>query len=673
MADSLQTAATDLRGSATFDEALSIFREVLQPGCGRPTNATEVVAGPDRIAFTATMIQALDGPPTLRICVANIVTGDMQVVSFGPNLDLTPRFSPDGTRLAFRSDRAAAGNFQVYVIDLSSGMTEAAPTVSGWVESLDFSPDGKRLLVVVADHGADVAGAQGAKASKQMSNAPLPAWMPSVETGGDNSRRRSAWIIDLTERRAQQVSPAKSNVWEACWLGNDAIAAVVSAGGSEEDWYQAHLERIDVTTGASSVLYRPRDQLGGLSGAPDGRHVAIVEAVCSDRGLCAGQLLIIDAATQQAHAIDTLQTDVTHTVWRNSSELVISGVRNLESVVANVDANKGTTKDCWHSDALASLNPTYPAAQPQSEHGFVMAVQGYCEPTRIVRGADGDLRTIVSFRHRGTEKIVSKLRPVQPYAWTAPDGMEMHGWLMRGAGSGPAPLIMEVHGGPIWRWSPFFLGRTAYHAMLIERGFALFWPNPRGSSGRGQDFARSVVGDMGGADMQDCLSGLDRLVADGIADPKRLGVIGGSYGGFMTTWLVTQDDRFSAAVAVAPVTNWISQHLTSNIPCFDSFCLGGNYADSGGSYYSRSPVMFADRVGTPVLSICGALDRCTPPGQAREFHNALLQSGATSTLVTYPQEGHGARTFPAMVDYAARVVDWFECHLRAPRMSPERQ
>ena len=224
---------------------------------------------------------------------------------------------------------------------------------------------------------------------------------------------------------------------------------------------------------------------------------------------------------------------------------------------------------------------------------------------------------------------------------------------------------MEIHGGPIWRWSPFFLARTAYHAMLIERGYALFWPNPRGSSGRGQSFARSVVGDMGGADMRDCLSGLDRLVADGIADPERIGVMGGSYGGFMTTWMVTQDERFSAAIAVAPVTHWISQHLTSNIPCFDSVCLGGNYADSGGSYHARSPVMFAHRVRTPVLSVCGALDRCTPPGQAREFHNALAQSGATSTLVTYPQEGHGARTFPAMVDYAARVVDWFEAHMGA--------
>jgi len=222
---------------------------------------------------------------------------------------------------------------------------------------------------------------------------------------------------------------------------------------------------------------------------------------------------------------------------------------------------------------------------------------------------------------------------------------------------------MEIHGGPIWRWSPMFLGRSAYHAMLAERGYAFFWPNPRGSSGRGQAFAASVVGDMGGADTHDYLSGLDQLVADGIADPQRLGVMGGSYGGFMTSWLITQDPRFGAAIPVSPVTNWLSQHLTSNIPHFDTFCLGSHYTVLSGKHYSRSPVLFAHRVRTPTLNICGALDRCTPPGQAREFHAALKENGVESVLVTYPQEGHGVRTFPAMIDYAARVVSWFETHL----------
>jgi dipeptidyl aminopeptidase/acylaminoacyl peptidase len=206
--------------------------------------------------------------------------------------------------------------------------------------------------------------------------------------------------------------------------------------------------------------------------------------------------------------------------------------------------------------------------------------------------------------------------------------------------------------------------------MLLKRGYAAFFPNPRGSSGRGRDFIRQVVGDMGGADTQDYLSGLDHLVKQGIADPIRLGLTGVSYGGFMTSWLLTQDSRFAAAVPVAPVTNHVTGHLISNIPHFVKLFLADTYTNPAGKYFERSPIMHAHKVKTPTLNICGALDRCTPAEEAVQFHNALLEQGVKSVLVTYPEEGHGVRKFPAAIDYAARVVAWFEEHMPADRQAP---
>ncbi len=170
---------------------------------------------------------------------------------------------------------------------------------------------------------------------------------------------------------------------------------------------------------------------------------------------------------------------------------------------------------------------------------------------------------------------------------------------------------------------------------------------------------------MGGADTHDCLSGVDHLVDRGIADPARLGVTGGSYGGFMTSWLITQDKRFAAAVPIAPISNWVSEHLISNIPYFVSMSLADLYTNPVGKYFQRSPIMYAHQVTTPTLSICGALDRCTPPEEAMQFHNALLENGVESVLVTYPEEGHGIRKFPAAIDYAARVVGWFQKYMPA--------
>jgi dipeptidyl aminopeptidase/acylaminoacyl peptidase len=168
---------------------------------------------------------------------------------------------------------------------------------------------------------------------------------------------------------------------------------------------------------------------------------------------------------------------------------------------------------------------------------------------------------------------------------------------------------------------------------------------------------------MGGADTYDLLSGLDHLVKQGIADPGRLGVSGRSYGGFMTAWLITQDSRFAAAVAVSPATNQVTEHLVSNIPHFVATFLADSYTRPRGKYYERSPIVHARKAKTPTMNICGALDRCTPPEEAVQFHRALQENGVASILVTYPEEGHGVRNWPAAIDFAARVVGWFEEHM----------
>jgi dipeptidyl aminopeptidase/acylaminoacyl peptidase len=204
----------------------------------------------------------------------------------------------------------------------------------------------------------------------------------------------------------------------------------------------------------------------------------------------------------------------------------------------------------------------------------------------------------------------------------------------------------------------------AWTPLLVSQGYAVLNPNPRGSSGRGQEFARHVFGDMGGADTHDFLSGIDALVERGVADPDSIAVMGGSYGGYMAAWLVTQDSRFAAAIPISPVTDWYSQHFTSNIPFFDALFLDGDPEAPGDNFHARSPVAHASKVRSPCLNIAGALDRCTPPGQAEEFHRALLEHGVESQLLIYPQEGHGVRAFPAVIDVCTRILDFLGAHLR---------
>jgi dipeptidyl aminopeptidase/acylaminoacyl peptidase len=171
---------------------------------------------------------------------------------------------------------------------------------------------------------------------------------------------------------------------------------------------------------------------------------------------------------------------------------------------------------------------------------------------------------------------------------------------------------------------------------------------------------------MGGADTHDYLSGIDAMIERGIADPARIGTMGVSYGGFMSAWLVTQDQRFKAAVAGSPVTEWYSFTFTTNIPRWGLWFLdNADPEETGNQVHTRSPVMHASKARTPTLLTAGAKDRCTPVGQAREFYQALIGHGVDSELVIYPGEGHGVRQFPAVTDYLTRLVTWFERYMPA--------
>lgn len=653
----------DIRETDLYREAEGIYRTLRQPGTGRITDAAEVHVSPDgrHAVFAGMLADSLQGVAPTRICTMDLACAETRVLTFGPNSDRLPKFSPDGRQIAFLSDRHRGGDSQLHLLDVVSGVARAAPAVQGWVEYLHWSPDGGRVLLGVAGHGADIAGRQGAMTSQQV-GPDVPSWVPSVEIGNESYRWRSVWVYEVSRDRVQRITDAMSNIWEAVWCGNEALAAVMSPGPGEGLWYSAGLYVIPLDTGTCRQVYRPKDQLGWVAVTPSGTRLAVVEAACSDRLSVTGDLLLIDVTDGTVRRVDTRGVDITHTEWRTDRHLLLAGQRGLEMVVSLYQATSDEFTELWVSSDV-STGEHVRVSGLGAEGDCVLVSESFLRPPEIAVIRQGEYRAVKSFDVADSMASI-RTQGVERIAWHAPDGLEIQGWLLRPTSNGPHPLIMNVHGGPVSLWRPSWLGRrSAQLLMLLERGYALFFPNPRGSAGRGQAFARRVMGDMGGADTHDYLSGLDYLVAQGIADPKRLGVTGTSYGGFMTAWLITQTERFAAAVAVAPFTNCVSEHLISNIGQWVKLFLADAYTNANGKYFHRSPIMHACKVKTPTLNICGALDRCTPPEEAAQFHSALLENGVKSVLVIYPEEGHGVRKWPAVIDYSARVVSWFQEHM----------
>jgi dipeptidyl aminopeptidase/acylaminoacyl peptidase len=276
----------------------------------------------------------------------------------------------------------------------------------------------------------------------------------------------------------------------------------------------------------------------------------------------------------------------------------------------------------------------------------------------------GGPRRVTSLNAEAAEPL--RVADWERVTWSGRDGLELEGLLARPRESdGPLPLVALVHGGPTGSWSWQFAPYRGTSLLLADAGYAVFLPNPRGSAGRGQEFARANLGDMGGEDLQDILAGVEALVEAGVADGDRVGIMGGSYGGFMSAWATTQTDRFAASIPQACVSNWLSFHNTTNIGRFDVLFLDSDPYDPEGEYPRRSPVYHASRCRTPTLVMHGEADLCTPIGQAHELYQALVEAGCETELVIYPREGHGWLEYDHQVDSWNRVRDWFDKHLSA--------
>jgi dipeptidyl aminopeptidase/acylaminoacyl peptidase len=661
----------DLWKSPEYAAVAEHVRRLHEPAFGRPHHVTDLVTTPDasRIVVTGSVYDELEGLP--RTALYEVRDGALRALTSGGGSAKAGRFAPDGSSLAFLSDRAKAEVFQLYLLaDGELGEAQAAPAVPGTVEFLAWSPDGTRILLGVAGLGAEVADAQGSGTAGSGESG-LPSWYPQVEAGTPEDAWRSLWLYAPASGELAKVSPDGLNVWEAGWSGPGHVLAITSEQPGEDDWYSAVLSRLDISTGEVTELLRSDVQLGLPAGTPDGSRAAVVEAVCSDRWIVAGDLILLDLVAGTRCAVDTAGTDVTAVQWIDGTRLGYIGQRHLDCVAGIAHAGEGPLPETITGKELAASPQSWaswfnPAGAFTSDGRIVVVRDDYDLPQQVAIVGTGADQVLASLAHAGTDYIRSVAGSATNVSWSAPDGTAIEGVLCAPPGAGPFPLVLNVHGGPIGAYQRNWTMHDYAVPLLVSRGYAVLLPNPRGSSGRGREFAAAVVGDMGGADTHDYLSGIDAMIERGIADPARIGTMGVSYGGYMSAWLVTQDQRFKAAVAGSPVTEWYSFTFTTNIPRWGLWFLDdADPEEAGNQVHTRSPVLHASKTTTPTLLTAGAKDRCTPAGQAREFYQALIGHGVDSELVIYPGEGHGVRQFPAVTDYLTRLVTWFERYMPA--------
>jgi dipeptidyl aminopeptidase/acylaminoacyl peptidase len=562
-------------------------------------------------------------------------------------------WSPDGAALAFLSDREAKHQLQLYVYGMAAESARKLTTLSGFLRRPSWSPDGRTIALLVI---AETQAAPGAVEAAERDSGEV----------AEHVAESRLVLIDAATGDARVISAPDTYVYEYDWSPDGRQIAFISAHGSgDNNWWLARLSTIDAASGAIREIYRPTAQIAVPRWSPDGRQIAFIQGLMSDAGSTGGDIWTVPAAGGAAW--DLTPGRKASPAWlhwqRGSGQLLFSEVVGGGCAIGELDPATGRTATLWRGDEyLDSGGNSEELSLSLADDGTTSTLvrKNFERAPEVWLGPVG--------RWQPVTKANADLRPLwgraESIQWKS-DAFTAQGWLIYPRNFDPGkryPLAVQVHGGPAAAAFPSWGGFLG--TALAAEGYFVFEPNPRGSYGQGEAFTQANVRDFGHGDLRDILAGVDAVLKLVPVDPDRVGICGGSYGGFMAMWAVTQTHRFRAAVADAGICNWQSYYGENLIDQWMIPYFGASVYDDPGAYLRSSPIAFIKAAATPTLIVVGDSDKECPAPQSYEFWHALRALGVETKLVVYANEGHWFRNPANIEDRLSRSVRWFDEHLR---------
>jgi dipeptidyl aminopeptidase/acylaminoacyl peptidase len=583
----------------------------------------------------------------------------------------TPRWSPDGRYLAFLSDREDPREVQqVWLLDRGGGEAERITDLPGGVSDYAWSPEGKRLALIASDPDPDSA-VTSSDSSRQTTPRPIVIdrfQFKEDETGYLHTRRDHLYLFDLARRKAELLTPGDYNEQAPSWSPDGRTIAFVSKRRADFDrtdnW---DLYVVEATLGASPrqlTTFEGPDMdpdWGGRAPAwsPDGKHLAYVQGGPLKLIYYAGQKLAIVPVSGGAARIVTpaLDRNVLSPTWSKDGSSILflledDRVTHLASIPARGGQVQVLTKDrrLVSDFSLSAGGKLAVLASTPAAPAEVFAVDG------------SELRGLSRQNEKWLPEV--QLSPVEEISFKSRDGTPINGFLARPLGHRPGtrlPTVLWIHGGPVYQFSNEF---NFGWQLLAAQGFAVVAANPRGSSGRGEKFSTAIWADWGNKDGEDAIAAVDYAVAEGVADPKRLGVGGWSYGGILTNQVIARDQRFKAAISGAGQSNALAGYGTDQYVREYEAELGRPWDNTEAWLRVSYPFFHADRIVTPTLFICGEKDFNVPLLNSEQMYQALRSLGRETQLVIYPGEYHDIRKPSYQRDRLARYLDWYGRYLK---------
>jgi dipeptidyl aminopeptidase/acylaminoacyl peptidase len=571
-------------------------------------------------------------------------SGSVRQFTYSAKDESSPRWSPDGKQLAFLSNRE--DQQQIYVMRTDGGEASALTKGKRSVHSFAWSPDGKQIAFLAPDARTD--GEEKKEKDKD-----------DAHVVDRDDKQPRLWLLTLATSEAKSLSDSKWEINELAWLpAGDRI--IVSATDHPESDQETHrIFSVAVADGSRKLVLAPHGPFHDLQASPNGVTVSYVG--CRVDGPSPHDLMLLDIGKRATRNLTGASLDraiLEHRWMKDGSMLALyaDGFRN---------------KLVGFSPDGMSKNP----ANPPSGNVNAFAVSGSGEIVFAGQSATTPPELWLWNLKNSPQQISHlndswkqfTLSTPEFYKYKSFDGLEIEAALLKPAGAdkkSKLPLIALIHGGPTGNWQDSI---EVWGQLLAARGYAVFYPNIRGSVGYGQEFIEMNRGDWGGADFKDVMWGVKDLIDRGIADPARLGIGGWSYGGYMAEWAVTQTNEFKAAVSGAGLSNLISEYGAEQGPAYDEWFYGVPYEpDSLVKFLNSSPFTQLKNAKTPTLILQGEADTTDPPGQSQELYRGLKHYGVETELVMYPREPHGLREEKHLLDRVHRILSWYDAHLKQP-------
>jgi dipeptidyl aminopeptidase/acylaminoacyl peptidase len=580
----------------------------------------------------------------------------------------SPEWSPDGRWIAFLSARDAGTDAKpnLWRIRLEGGEAEQLTHEKGDISAFRWSPDGSQIAFCMPD--ALTPDEEKEKKEKRdwrvIDEDVKIVRLFVVPTEKDEQGKR---LVRKLTTENYSIDPNRFD-WspDGKW-----IAFSRQPTPSLDDWTRADLSIVETASGKVRSLAATLAAENDPAFSPDGRSIAYVVSDLPATWAGAGRVHVIsaDGGTPRPLALSYDQKPDILGWSRDGRRVFVSETHRTNSRISALPIDGTAPIDLTPADLMVES----PALNATKTHwGFVSQ-----SPERPM---EAFVTTVDDFAPLQVSRVQSrhnvKFGFTEGLEWKSFDGKTIEGLLtypvnyQRGS---RAPLVVIVHGGPAGVFVRSFTGAPSPYlvAGFVSRGYAVLRCNVRGSSGYGRDFRHANKADWGGGDYRDIMTGVDALIAKGIADPDRMGVMGWSYGGYMTSWIITQTKRFKAASVGAGVTNLMSFTGTADIPSFVPDYFGGEYWDVFERWRSHSAMFNVKGVSTPTLIQHGDADLRVPISQGYEFYNALKRQKVPVKMVVYPRQPHGIQEPKMMLDAMQRNLDWFDQWIQGKQVSRE--